>query len=118
MNDPTRLARWFEHFAAVECEDSPLYRRLALGLAGDPSLLALAAESKGGPPPNLLLAAVHYLLLNGPRHALAAFYPSVSGQPSPAEDSFPYFQRFCQDHLEAIRALLVAKRVQTNEVAR
>ncbi len=59
------LAERFERFGAKECaEESPLYAKLALGVARDPDLLAIAAKgAPGQPPPNLFFAAVHFLLL-------------------------------------------------------
>jgi hypothetical protein len=112
------LARQFERFARLECERSPLYRRLALGVAGDPDLLSLAAPGQAGPKPNLLLASAHYLLLKGERHRLAAFYPSVSGSAPPSENPYPDFRAFCLEHAAQIHDLMATRRVQTNEVAR
>jgi hypothetical protein len=117
---PDRLAASFRRFAEQEAEPafSPLYARLCRGIASDPQVLALAADTPPGqPPPNLLLAAVHYLLLKGVRHPLAAFYPSLTSQPDSA-DAYPAFQSFCLEYASDIRALLLSRRVQTNEVAR
>jgi hypothetical protein len=117
--DMRLLSQRFLRFAQDECGHSPLYRRLAEGIAGDPDLLALAAHTPPGQPrPNLLLAAVHYLLLQGTAHPLAACYPSLGGSLSEGADPFPLFQDFCRRHHEAIRAILSSRRVQTNEVAR
>src|SRR5437764_590450 len=64
-HDPATLARIFTAFAEREAQrSSPLYERLARGVAVDPAVLALAAHARPGQPvPNLLFAAVHYLLL-------------------------------------------------------
>lgn len=118
MSDLSALAARFRRFAADECGSSPLYRRLAMGIAGDGDLLALADQGTGGPKPNLILAAVQYLLLSGRPHALAAFYPSITDQPLPAEEAVPPFREFCLGHAEEIRGLITSRRVQTNEVAR
>jgi hypothetical protein len=109
----------FEQFAVYEGElSSPLYARLARSIAADPELLALAAEARSTPVPNLLLGAVHYLLLKGATHPLAAFYPSLTDRPRTDADPYPVFQAFCREHQDAIRDLLRTRRVQTNEVRR
>jgi hypothetical protein len=64
-----------------------------------------------------LLGAVHYLLLRGVTHPLANFYPSLTSSPDLA-DAYPAFHRFCLEHHQDIGALLLTRRVQTNEVAR
>ncbi|HEU5199384.1 MAG TPA: DUF2332 domain-containing protein, partial [Ktedonobacterales bacterium] len=115
------LARRFERFAEREAEGffSPLYARLCRSIAADPEILALAAAAQPGQPtPNLLLAAVQYLLLKGVEHQLASFYPGIAAAPDEANDPYPAFRAFCLEHAEAIRPLLATRRVQTNEVGR
>ena len=103
MTDLDRVARAFELFA-VDCHDSsPIYERLALEIAKDEEMLALAAgASYKQPAPNLLFAAVRFLLDGG----FDQF------------ESLPVFRRFCQSHISAIQELLSTRRVQTNEVGR
>jgi hypothetical protein len=118
-----RLARTFAQFAVHAGHDhSPLYARLAAGIAGDSELLALAARAQPGQPvPNLLFAAAHYLLLRGARHPVAAFYPSITPSaenPGTNQDPYPAFRAFCVEQSAAIRALIGARLVQTNEVRR
>ena len=60
---PVPVAERYQRFAEREARGrSPLYERFALGVAGDPELLALLESL---PPakqqPNLLFAAVRYL---------------------------------------------------------
>jgi hypothetical protein len=99
--------------------DSPLYDRLARGVAADSDLLALAAHTRPDQdPPLLLLAAVHYLLLQEPDDPLAAYYPSVAGAAAPPGDPFPLFRAFCLRRQAAITAILAARLVQTNEAQR
>jgi hypothetical protein len=114
------LAKRFEQFGRRETvQSSPLYTRLSLGIANDPELLALATHARAGQPvPNLLLAAVHFLLLKGLRHSLAAFYPSVSGASRASGDPYPYFRSFCLEHQGEIRMLIAHRLVQTNEIRR
>jgi hypothetical protein len=114
------LARGFLSFAEQEAEPafSPLYTQLCRSIASDPEVLALAAETPPGQPaPNLLLGAVHYLLLKGVSDSLVAFYPSLTSSPDPG-DASSAFHRFCLEYARDIRELLLTRRVQTNEVAR
>lgn len=113
------LAQRFERFARRECQVSPLYERLSFGIAQDPELLALAAYTQPGQPvPNLFLAAVHFLLLQGSQHPLAAYYPSLCPATSLAADAYPSFRSFCLKHREKILELISTRLVQTNEVRR
>lgn len=116
------LRQRFLNFADKECVPaSPLYARLARGVAQDDELLALAARARPGqPPPNMLFGAAHYLLLSGDRHPLAGFYPTLTTRPrSPDEaDPFPLFREFCLSRSADIEAILANRLVQTNEVRR
>jgi hypothetical protein len=114
------LSEVFERFARDEFySSSPLYERLSKGVAQDAELLALAAQCrKGERIPNLLFAAVHYLLLKGISHPLKRFYKSLGGYFDSREDPFPDFRSFCLEQFERIRALVAVRMVQTNEVSR
>jgi hypothetical protein len=113
------LSQRFERFARRECHVSPLYEQLSLGVAGDPEVLAIAAEAKPGQPvPNLFLAAVHFLLLSGVQHPLADFYSGRRSATRPAAESYPSFRAFCLEHREEILELISTRLVQTNEVRR
>ncbi len=98
---------------------SPLYARLAEGIAADPDLLALAAQAPRGQPLSLMfLGAVHYLIRQRPDHPLAPFYPDLADGTVAAGDPFPAFRAFCLDQRGALLDLLATRRVQTNEVQR
>nr|WP_284238898.1 DUF2332 domain-containing protein [Paenibacillus glycanilyticus] len=114
------LSERFINFAKRECKNSSiLYEHLAENIANDLQLLRLAAHSKHGQPvPNLLLGAVHYLLLNGKEHELSAYYPSLVNEPLGASGAFKPFKDFCVQFEEDIVPLLENKLVQTNEVRR
>lgn len=116
MNDYTALASGFRRFAQHECGPSPLYKGLANAIAADEAVLEVAAQARSRPVPNLLLAAVHYLLLAGNNHELRRFYPSLGGHPT--EGAYPVFREFVLAHRDEIIPLLHSRRVQTNEVAR
>ena len=108
------LAQRFVRFANQECGDyAPFYDRLARGIAGDPALLTVAAHTRSGQQaPLLLLAAVHYLLLNGADHALGAFYPSVMHRAVvPPGDPMPAFRACCRDYRDALLELVSTRLV-------
>lgn len=118
--DTTLLSERFGRFAERECKDSSrLYEFLSTEISDDDDLLELSSQcSPGQPVPNLLFASVHYLLLSGTDHELKEFYPSVTGNPRPVEESFPSFKDFCQHYRNEIIALLRSRLVQTNEIRR
>jgi hypothetical protein len=109
------LALVWEEFAERECRGySPLYERISRSVARDDELLALTTA---GPPsarqPNVLLAAVHYLLLGGLDHPLADVYAGRS-----SADPSPLFREVCLTHCDEVLALLASRRTQTNECGR
>lgn len=118
MEDISEAFTWYADWA----EDvSPLYERLTRGAAEDQELLDIAAEAPSGqPPPQLLLAAVHALLLRGAEHRLAAFYPTCTDGPvdSATTNPFPAFREFCVANEERIREIVSSRRVQTNAIGR
>ena len=116
---PGELAATFRHFAGRRCGDyAPLYAHLGTRIAGDAELLAIAAHaSPGQSPPDLMLAAVHYLLARQPHHPLARYYPTLTPGPDTG-DAFPGFRAFCLDHRDELTRLVASRRVQTNEVRR
>jgi hypothetical protein len=130
MNDRTQpdfasrelpsLSAQFELFGRVEAPqlDSPLYAELCAGIANDEDLLEIAVHTAPTQPaPNMLLAAVHYLLLCGASHPLTAHYPSVSGAAAPGP-AFPAFRDFCLARRAAIEQLVATRRTQTNVLRR
>ncbi|MCM3736797.1 DUF2332 domain-containing protein [Bacillus cytotoxicus] len=116
----TQLSERFKNFAKLECRgSSELYEYLSVKISEDEELLELCMNSREGQPvPNLLLGAVHYLLLKGEEHVLKEYYPSITNNPREIEDSFVYFKDFCQVYKAEIISLLKSKLVQTNEVRR
>jgi hypothetical protein len=123
--DLADLAARFERFGQIETPDtSPLYSRLALAIARDEPLLALAAACpRSQPVANLFLGAVHYLLLQGVpgAAALRRYYPSLLGPGEPVDRGAGLeaaFRAFCLAHQDEIVALERTRLVQTNEVSR
>ncbi|MDX1690080.1 MAG: DUF2332 domain-containing protein [Acidimicrobiia bacterium] len=108
-----RFRRFAHHVA-----ESPRYRRICLTVADDADLLAVCdAAPATQPVPNLLLAAVHDLLLEGIDHPLAAWYPTVGGTRGPDGVEAP-FRDAVLAHRDRVRAVLATRTVQTNEVRR
>lgn len=89
-----------------------------MAISTDVEMLALAAHATSEPVPNLLFGVVHFLLLRGAEHPLAAFYPTMTKTPRIDADLYPAFRSFCFEHAEEIKYLLQTRRVQTNEVRR
>ena len=109
------FARFVEEASNGGC---PLYTALAEGVSDDAHVLEIASSARRPPVPNLLFAAVHYLLLRGAAHTLSSFYASLTPEPSSAGDAYPHFRDFCMEHESDLRDLMSTRLVQTNEVAR
>jgi hypothetical protein len=97
-----------------------LYSRLSEGIGGDDELKALAATARVGQPhANMLLGAVHFLLLRGAKHPLARFYGTVGGGVSAQhEDPFPDFRDFVRMHRAQLEPLIATRVTNTNEIGR
>lgn len=111
----------FERFADVEVGDSsPLYKALAQSVADDEDLLAIAdATPPGQPAPNLLLAAVQFLLFDNQNAPLAAYFASITDSPRPPDDDLVgHFREFCLTNRDELVNVISTRRVQTNLVRR
>lgn len=94
--------------------DEPAYAAVCEQLGEFPELVALiAAHPKDEQQPNLLFAAVHYLILDGLDHPLADVYYGDS-----SEAAAPLFADLVLSNHEVIDELLSTRRTQTNEVGR
>jgi hypothetical protein len=115
-----RAAESFRYYAdAVYPGRSPLYVSLASRLAQDAELLEIAARAwQKDALPNLFFAAVHFLLLKGEHHQLAAFYPSLNNTSRHYDFVYPYFRSFVLEHKDEIDKIITTHSVQTNEVGR
>jgi hypothetical protein len=83
-------------------------------VAADGDVLAVLARApRDGQQPVLVMAVVHYLLLHGLEHPLAAVYAGHSDA-----DPAPLFRELVLDHADAVLDLLATRRTQTNEVGR
>jgi hypothetical protein len=99
---------------------SALYARLSEGIGKDAELRALVAHARVGQPhANLILAAVHFLLLRGADGPLKRFYATVGGTVSAeSEDPFPAFKAFVARHIDQVEPLIATRVTNTNEVGR
>ena len=115
-----KAAESFRYYAkTVYPGRSPLYVSLAMRVAEDPELLAIAAKAwEKNALPNLFFSAVHFLLLKGEHHQLAAFYPSLNNSSKHYDFAYPYFRSFVLEHKNEIDEIITTHSVQTNEVGR
>ena len=115
-----KAAENFRYYAStVYPGRSPLYVSLAMRVAEDPELLTIAAKAwEKNALPNLFFSAVHFLLLNGEHHQLAAFYPSLNNNSKHYDFAYPYFRSFVLEHKNEIDRIITTRFVQTNEVGR
>ena len=98
---------------------SPLYEAVCAAVAERPEVLELLLDTRPGQRrPTLLLAAAHHLLLAGAEHPVAGSYPSLGGCRPPDPGLGARFCDFVLANADSIRALVRARRTQTNEVGR
>ena len=92
-----------------------LYRELARVVAGDEDLLGLVLDA---PPsahdPNVLLAAVHYLVLGGLDHPVARFFSDHGAR----HEAGPAFKDLCFTRRQELLEIMSTRRIQTNECGR
>lgn len=129
VTDAEGIANRFRVFAEQVVPRLPLYHRLCLAAADDLEVCARLLDAEPDQrTPNLLLAAVHDVLLAGALEPLAAWYPSIPGKnPSPQarsravgsgeDDPWPHFRRLAlQD--DRVAEHIRTRTTQTNEVGR
>lgn len=97
---------------------SPLYAELVEVVAEDPELLRVMNRIRHLPPPNLMLGAVQYMLMDGEDDDLAAHYRSIMDDPAPPEGVGPKFRSFVLAHEEEIVEMGNTRYTQTNECRR
>jgi hypothetical protein len=111
---------WDLYAAAARRAKSPLYARLAEGIAKDANLREFAATArKGQPHANMLLAPVHLLLLRGAQHPLRRHYPNLNNwKKTENEDPFPDLKDFVELHRAELAPIVAGRITNTNEVGR
>ncbi len=110
------LARVWGYYATdIYGTYAPLYRELARVVAGDEDLLGLVLDA---PPsahdPNVLLAAVHYLVLGGLDHPVARFFSDHGAR----HEAGPAFKDLCFTRRQELLEIMSTRRIQTNECGR
>jgi hypothetical protein len=110
------LRQAWRDFADRECRPySALYGAIGHAVADDPELLGVvAAAPVSGQQPNVLLAAVHDLVLRGLAPELADVYAG-RGEPHRAPG---LYSEVCRSHQDEVRRLLASRHTQTNEPGR
>lgn len=110
---------WDFFIADAKKIGAPLYARFGEGIRDDEDLKALAARAKPGQPHgNMILGAVHFLLLRGAEHPLRNHYLDLGGKAPEGEDPFPLLQDFIRGHRDAVTHLIETRVTNTNEVGR
>jgi len=110
-DDFVHMWEWF----ATHCEGySPLYADVSRAVAKDRELLEMV---RSAPPdahlPPALLAAVHYVLLDGLEHPLNDVYAGRAGG-----DPGPLFLDVCRARKDDVMSLLSTRHIQTNDCGR
>lgn len=114
VSDIDEVIDFYAHYGRSAFDDEPAYAEICARLAEHRDLAAvIAAHAPEARQPNLLFAAVHFLLLGGLRHPLADVYAGTSSA-APA----PLFEDLVLSHRSAVDDLLATRRTQTNEVGR
>lgn len=119
--DREHLATWWRTFGEEECRGySALYERICLAVAADEDVLDLAcAAPPFGRQPNVLLAAVHDLVLRGVDHPLREVYERAgAGGSATADDAGSLFCDLVHQHAEDVARQLSFRRTNTNECGR
>jgi hypothetical protein len=119
------LADHFRGLAAtVERDGGVIYPAICRGVADDLRVLSLLDDTPlPQRRPLLLLAAVHFLLLSGVDHPLAAYYDTVADVrgtlfDGPTKDVTAVFTAFCEEHRGEVEHVIASRTTQTNEVGR
>jgi hypothetical protein len=120
------LPEYFRNFADVfERDGGVTYATICRAVADDDDVLSLLEDAPlPQRRPLLLLAAVHFLLLSGVDHPLAAFYETVgverglTPEHTPTGDVAVAFSDFCRQHRSELQQLVATRATQTNEVGR
>lgn len=116
---PDELARvWSGYARKVYGSYSPLNAALAAAVSGSEEILAfLRRHPPHAHDPNMLLAAIQFLVLGGATHPLAALYAPDA---IPLDDGslIEQLESFCRDQEAELSHLLATRRIQTNEIGR
>lgn len=117
--EPDQLARlWSGYARKVYGSYSPLNAALANAVSESESLLAFVRrQPRHAHDPNMLLAAIQFLVLGGADHSLASLYAGADG-PGMAAELPAQLESFCTRYEDDLAGILATRRIQTNEVGR
>ena len=124
MRDPWNDSELVQKVRAHERDSftrAPLNAALCGAIARDRSLSTLLAHAPVEQQlPVLLLAAIHFLVLDERDHELAAWYPNIVADPrDPGDPALEHvLHDFVNDRGPSMLELLATRRVQTNEIGR
>lgn len=118
--DAASLGAFWARWADDACGDyCPLYRDIARAVSRDPVLLErLAALPVEAHQPNVLMGAVHDLLLREPGLPLAAVYADEAAAASAPAGAVAAFLDLCHQRWDVLEPVCQVNRTQTNEVGR
>ena len=113
------LARlWRGYSTKVYGGYSPLNSALAAAVAESDELLEFVrVQPSHAHDPNMLMASIHYLVLGGLDHPIAAFYESGSAE-FDTDEVRGAVQDVCRAESQRLSRVMAARRIQTNEVGR
>src|SRR5580698_4647683 len=98
MPEATLAEQFLGFGGACERDGGVTYGAICRSAAADRDLLAITSEAPlAQRRPNILLAAVHFLLLGGLEHPLATYYDTVrpEGTEAGTGEVGPVFRDFC-----------------------
>jgi len=107
------LRAWSRH-----THRSPLYQHLIEVTLDSPALMDVIGRISKRPPPNVYLAAIHYLLMDGRSPGLARYYRSLVSDPLPVSEVDEAFTQFVIENQDDIVELANRRYTQTNECRR
>lgn len=107
------MREWAKH-----THGSPLYAHLSEVIAESDELMRIINRIPQNTAPNVLFAAVQFLLMEEPNQPLAGYYPSLTRTALPLEGVGPVFTEFVVANEDAIAAIGETRYTQTNECRR
>ncbi|HET6915090.1 MAG TPA: DUF2332 domain-containing protein [Acidimicrobiales bacterium] len=109
---------WSGYARTVYGSYSPLNSALAEAVSKSTTTLAfLRRRPPHAHDPNMLLAAIQYLVLRGTEHPIAALY-APDANPVAGTSLTELVESFCSEYDAELTHILATRRIQTNEVGR
>ncbi len=119
------IAAMFHEFAESVSARAPFYADIAHAIGDDSEPTVRSLLDRAPQPqqrPVLLLAAIHYLVLQHQNTALSQLYPSVTGTPHVASldrnELTADLHEFCDTYRDELGDLVRTRPTQTNDISR